>query len=88
MNKILICYKFEDLPLSKRNQFKRKLFGAIEKTHRGKYTSSTKGFLSDKHYEKPIRSVIIIQEQDKEGTLQILREFKAKTYIFKILPKN
>lgn len=86
MEKILICYKFENLPLSKRNQFKRALFGAKEKTHGGKYTAITKGFLSDKYFEKPVRSVIIIDNQDKEEVLQILEKFNATIQIYRILP--
>lgn len=84
MEKIIICYKFEDLPLSKRNQFKRKLFGAEEKTHRGKYTTKIKGYLSDKKYEKPIRSAIIINKKHKEAIIRILKQFNAQTRIFQI----
>lgn len=84
MEKIIICYKFKDLPLAKRNQFKRKMFGAEEKTHRGKYTTKIRGYLSDKEYEKPIRSVIIINKKHKNGIMQILKQFKAETRIFQI----
>lgn len=70
------------MKLSDRNKFKRKLFGAEEKTHGGKYSAKTKGYLSDKKYEKPVRSVIIINERYEKGVLKILRDFGAevKTY--------
>lgn len=84
MTKILICYKFENLPLSKRNQFKRKLFGAEEKTHKGRYTAVTKGYLSEKLYEKPIRSVIITSKKYIKKIIQILKEFNAQYWIFEI----
>lgn len=84
MEKIIICYKFKDLPLAKRNQFKRKMFGAEEKTHGGKYTTKIRGYLSDKEYEKPIRSVIIINKKHKNGIMQILKQFNAETRIFQI----
>ena len=85
MKKVIICYKFENFPLSQRNRFRRKMFGSKEQTHGGKYTAETQGFLSDKEYEKPVRSVLIINSGDVKGILKILDEFKAKHWIFHIL---
>lgn len=70
------------MKLSDRNKFKRKLFGAEEKTHGGIYSAKTRGYLSNKKYEKPVRSVIIINERYEKGVLKILRDFGAevKTY--------
>ena len=84
MAKILICYWFENLPLAKRSLFKRKLFGDVVKTHKGRYTSYIKGYLSKKKYEKPIRSVIIFEEKYLSGVISILSEFKAKYKTFRI----
>jgi len=82
MAKILICYWFENLPLSKRSSFKRKLFGDEVKTHRGKYISKIKGYLTDKVFERPVRSTVIISENDKKGVLKILDKFEAKYKLF------
>ena len=82
MKKIMICYWFENLPVSKRIQFKRKLFGSMEKTHGGKYITKIKGYLTGKKIEKPIRSMVIISENDKKGVLKILKEFGAKHKLF------
>lgn len=84
MERILICYTFEKMRLAERNKFRRKMFGAIEQTHSGKYTAITKGFLSNKNYDKPVRSVVIIQNKDKNGVIKILKEFGAKIRVFKI----
>ena len=84
MGNILICYTFKGMKLSERNKFRRKLFGTIEKTHSGKYTAITKGFLSDKNYEKPVRSVVIVQKKDKTGVIKILKMYNAKIKIFNI----
>lgn len=82
--KVLICYWFRNIHYVKRKQFHRKLFGTKEKTHRGKYTAVTQGFLSDKKFEKPIRSVIIIEKKHLDNILKILRQFGGNFRIFKI----
>ncbi|MFH0875761.1 MAG: hypothetical protein V1859_07525 [archaeon] len=82
---ILICYSFDRLSPVKRKQFDRKLFGTTEKTHNGKYTSITKGVLSNTNYEKPIRSAIIIQKKHLDVVLNVLKSYNAKisAYIVK-----
>jgi hypothetical protein len=84
MVKNIICYKFENMKSSEGIKFKRKLFGAKEKTHRGKYIAVTEGFLTNKEYEKPVRSVIIIEKHYTEGIVKILKEFNANFWIFDI----
>lgn len=83
--KMLICYRFEKIHYVKRRQFDRKLFGSEEKTHHGKYTTLFKGYLSSKEYERPVRSVIIVEEKYLNDILTILKEFGAQTKIFRIL---
>ena len=85
MTKILICYKFEKMKLSNRNKFKRKLFGSEEKTHMGKYINTTKGYLTGKKYEKPVRSVIVINKKYKSKIIQILKEFNAEIIIYEVV---
>jgi hypothetical protein len=85
MANVLICYKFENMKTADRNKFKRKLFGSEEKTHFGRYTAITKGYLSNKKYKKPIRSVIIINEKDKKEVIKILEEFNAIIFLYKLV---
>lgn len=73
------------MKLSERNKFKRKLFGAEEKTQGGRYFTKTKGYLSDKKYEKPVRSVIIVNEKYEKRVLKVLREFGAEVRTYTIL---
>ena len=84
VTKLLICYKFINMKPADRNKFKRKLFGAEEKTHGGRYIAKTKGYLSDKQYEKPVNSVIIIDKHHKQGIIKILKSFNAKINIYSI----
>ena len=83
--KVLICYKFTNMKLSDRNKFKRKLFGAEEKTHKGRYIATTKGYLTDKNYMKPVRSVIIISKIHEKGVMKILNEFNAEISRYQIV---
>jgi hypothetical protein len=85
IQKILICYKFKNINPVMRKQFDRKLYGSIEKTHGGKYTTKIQGILSDKIYEKPVRSVIIIDKKDQNEVIKLLKEFQAEFEIFKII---
>lgn len=84
MQKIIVCYKFKDMSLKDRNKFRRSLFGGIEKTHGGRYKTEFKGFLSDKNYEKPVRSVLVIDKNDLKGAEKILKSFKAEYFIYEI----
>ncbi|MDI6738270.1 MAG: hypothetical protein QME12_07210, partial [Nanoarchaeota archaeon] len=64
----------------------RKMFGTIEKTHQGKYKNEIKGLLTDKEFKRPVRSVIIFNEEYKNKVLRLLKEFSAKIEIYKVIP--
>ena len=85
MVRILICYSFKNMKLSDRNKFKRMMFGTKEKTHGGKYIAITKGILSNKQYQKPIRSVIIINQNIKNEVLEVLNKFNANYWVYNII---
>lgn len=84
--KILIFYSFKKLDPGKRKQFDRKLFGTIEKTHKGKYEARTVGILTGKKYRKPIKSAIITEKENLKSISILLDEFSAKKEIYKIAP--
>jgi hypothetical protein len=83
---MLICYKFEKIDPVKRKQFDRKMFGTVEKTHKGKYQSITKGVLEGISYRKPVRSVLIISKKHIKKVMGVFKEFSTKTEIFEIVP--
>jgi len=82
--KILICYNFEKIDPSKRKQFDRELFGTNEKSHNGKYTTSIKGYLSNKKYRKPIKSTILIEKKYLQEVIQILKKYSANFEPFEL----
>ncbi len=84
--KILVCYSFEKIDPVRRKQFDRRMFGTIEKSHRGKYKSKIQGILSNIKHERPVRSVIVFNEKYKEKITGILKEFSAKIYEYRVVP--
>ncbi len=85
-NKILICYSFKNINPGQRKQFDRKLFGTVEKTHRGKYETKIKGILTNKEYRKPVKSVIIVDKKYLKKITTVLDEFSANREIYEITP--
>ena len=84
MSKVLICYTFTQLPPNLRNKLRRSLYGSEESPHGGKYSTTMIGFLSDKKYEKPVRSTILLDKKDVKGVLAVLSKFKAKVKMFAV----
>lgn len=62
------------------------MFGTIEKTHDGKYVNRIKGILSDIEVKRPVRSVLIINEEHKNKILKLFKEFSAIIETYKIIP--
>ena len=86
MPKMLICYNFEKIDSSKRKQFDRELFGTVEKTHHGKYVSIIKGILTNKKYERPIRAVIIFENDALKNKISnVLTKYDAKFKIYDVI---
>ena len=83
--KNLICYTFEKIDSVKRKQFDRELFGTLEKSHNGKYITTTKGYLTGKNYRKPVKSTMLIEDKDLKETKNILKKYNANFEVFKIL---
>ena len=72
---------------SERIQFKRALFGSEEKVKQGRYEFHKKGYLTDKTYEKPIRSVIILDDIDVVEVERIINRFGGKFRKYKLAEK-
>ena len=84
--RILLCYSFEKIDPVRRKQFDRKMFGTVEKTHKGKYKNEIKGLLTDKEFKRPVRSVIIFDEEQKSRVLRLLKKFSARTEAYRVIP--
>lgn len=82
-NAYLICYKFERIRPEDRVKFTREMFGSDVQSHRGKYKYKTRGALQD--YEKPVRSVVIVPEEERIKAKNILNKYHAEVFIYKIL---
>lgn len=80
----LICYKFEKINSVKRKQFDRELFGTVEKSHKGRYMTKTKGYLTNKKFRKPVKSTILIENKELKKVSEILEKYNAIYEQFKV----
>ncbi len=78
----LICYTLEKADHQKRSKFKRELIGYTDKSNKGEYKYERKGLLSTIPHNKPIRSVIIVENKNAQKIIDFLRKYQAqiKTY--------
>lgn len=85
----LICYTLGKISSTLRNKFKRELLGYKDYSNMGKYNYKREGILSKIPNYRPIRSVIIIKEQDKNTVISLLKRHKARYDLFDVeIKKN
>ena len=84
----LICYTLGKISSTVRNKFKRELSGYRDYSNMGQYNYERKGLLSKIPHYRPIRSVIIIKERDKNKIISLLKKFKARYDIFDVMIKE
>jgi len=84
MSKIIVIYSFEKISAGERKQFHRKLFGSIEKTHGGRYSTEIKGLLTNNPHERLINSVFLTDSKFESKIKKVLDYFSAKYWIYHI----
>ncbi len=84
MKRKLICYTLPALSSSMRNTLRRELFGSVEYTHQGKYCAQTIGLLAQSEYEKPIRSVLVVDASKVSGVVLVLEKYGAIVYVYEL----
>ena len=80
----LICYTLKNSSPNERVKFKKELSGYKDHSNRGQYNYSRKGLLSKVPHLRPIRSVIIIGERDKNKIKRLLEKYHAEYHVFSI----
>ena len=84
MNGKLVCYTLGKISSTLRNKFKRELLGYKDHSNMGKYNYERRGILSKIPNYRPIRSVIIIKEKDKNKIISLLKRYKARYATFDV----
>ena len=84
MKSKLVCYTLGEISSTVRNKFKRELLGYKDHSNMGKYSYKREGILSKIPNYRPIRSVIIIKERDKNKIISLLKRYKARYDIFDV----
>ena len=88
MNAKLICYTLKQKSHKERSKLKRELFGYTDKSNKGEYIYERMGLLQKIPNLKPIRSVIITKTEDSQKLIKVLKNFRAKIYIFDVILKK
>lgn len=84
----MICYTLGKKNHKERSKLKRELLGYADKSNNGQYEYRRKGLLQNIPNIRPIRSVIITQNEDSAKVQKLLKKYGAKTHIFDITLKK
>ncbi|ODS36165.1 hypothetical protein BEH94_08465 [Candidatus Altiarchaeales archaeon WOR_SM1_SCG] len=86
----IICYNLKSSNLKRKDidKFLRELVGHNDKSHGGRYTYRKKGLLDDIPNIKPIRSVIVVSNENFPEIENILKKYAINAYIRDILLKE
>ena len=78
----LICYTLGKVDNRVRSKFKREFFGYLDKSNKGMYKYERKGLLMNIPNSRPIRSAVIVKDEDELSVIQFLKKYEAtiKTY--------
>lgn len=66
---------------AKLNKFCRKFYGYTDKSCHGKYIYKRKGLLDDIPHINPIRSLLIVKNEDCDKIISFLEKYNAETFI-------
>ena len=82
MNGVLIAFTVPTgKNKTKSSAFAKAFYGQETSSHHGKYRYRRRGFLDDVPYNKLIRGVIIIKNEDLMRVLEFLNQYSANYYI-------
>ncbi len=88
MDANIIFYKQKNLDQNSKFKLRRKLLGIEQKSNFSRYKYKVEGALDKIRHYRPVDSTIIIQKNDANIIIDILKEFKAEFEIFDIkIPK-
>ena len=89
MNAKILFYRQDELDQNTKFRLRRELLGLEQKSNFGGYNYKIKGFLDKIPHYRPVKSTIIIRNEDVNKTKAILSKYGTKLEIFNIeIPKN
>lgn len=85
----IICYTLGSEPTPKeRNRFRKQLLGYTDYSNKGQYRYERDGLLSEIPHIKPIRSVIVVRNEDSEKVIDFLKNHGAEVFVRTIILTN
>ena len=70
---------------AKLNKFCRKFYGYNDKSCYGKYTYKRKGLLDDIPHINPIRSLLIVKNEDCDKVVLFLEKYNAEIFVRNVM---
>ena len=70
---------------NERNKFSRKFYGYTDRSRFGKYTYFREGWLGNIPHLKPVKSVLIVRQQDCQKVLDFLKSYNAEIFVRDVL---
>lgn len=70
---------------AKLNKFCRKFYGYTDKSCHGKYTYKRKGLLDDIPHINPIRSLLIVKNEDCDKVVLFLEKYNAEIFVRNVI---
>ena len=80
----IILFDLKNKKTKEKIDITRKLFGFEDKSNNSKYTYTRKGLLADIKYSKWNKVTILIDSEDEEKTIKILKKFGLNTLITRL----
>ena len=68
-----------------RNEFSRQFYGYVDKSNFGRYSYKRNGWLDQFPHLKPVKSVIIVRNEDAQKVVDYLEHFDAELFIRDVL---
>ena len=84
----LVCYSAKKLTPSTKRKLYRDLYGYVDVSHKGKYRYERKGLVHRIPCRKITDSVILTAGDHSKELIKLLKEYRAKTWVFDVRIKN
>ena len=82
----LLCYTLGSRPtVAERTKFRKRFLGYTDFSNKSQYKYHRKGLLSDIPHIKPIRSVIIVRNEDCNRVVNFLKKHNATVFVKSVI---
>lgn len=82
----MIAFRVQaNITQAKLNKFCREFYGYLDRSNKGKYAYKRKGFLDKFLHINPIRSLLIVRDEDCQKIVSFLEDYNAEIFVRSII---